>query len=60
MIKKIDHIAIAVNSIDDALKQYCDVLGFKADDVKRATSKERKFKSAKIPVGDSPFVVPGA
>ena len=53
MIKKIDHIAIAVNSLDDALKQFCDVLGFKAEDVKIETLEEKKFRTVKIPVGET-------
>ena len=28
MFKRIDHIGIVVNNLDDSLKTYCDQLGF--------------------------------
>ena len=52
MIVKIDHIGVAVNSVEDAIKIYCDVLGLKAEDIKRETVEEEKIKTAMIPVGE--------
>lgn len=51
MILKIDHIGIAVNSIEDAMKLYRDVLGLEAEEVK--TSEAQKIKVAMIPVGEN-------
>ena len=53
MIVKIDHIGIAVNNVEDAVKIYCDVLGVKAEDIKRELVKEETGKAAMIPVGES-------
>jgi methylmalonyl-CoA/ethylmalonyl-CoA epimerase len=52
MTTKIDHIAIAVNSLEDAIKMYCDIFGLKVDDIKIGIMKERKIKTAMLPVGD--------
>ena len=51
MIKKINHIGIAVNSIEDAVKLYTDVLGLKVKDIEIVA--EQKVKTAIIPVGES-------
>ena len=51
MTIKIDHIALAVNSLEDALKFYYDIFGIKAEEVKIDTVIERKFKTAVIPAG---------
>lgn len=51
MIKKIDHIGIAVNSIEKAVKLYTDVLGLKLKDIE--VVEEQKVKTAIIPVGES-------
>jgi len=51
MIKKINHIGIAVNSIEDAAKLYTDVLGLRVKGIE--IIKERKVKIAIIPVGES-------
>lgn len=51
MIKKINHIGIAVNNLDDAVKLYTRVLGLKVKDVEVVT--EQKVKTAIIPVGES-------
>jgi methylmalonyl-CoA epimerase len=51
MIKKINHIGIAVKSIDEALILYTDVLGLKVEDIE--VVKDQKLKTAIIPVGDS-------
>ncbi len=51
MIKKINHIGIAVNSIEEAVKLYIDVLGLKLKDV--VVVADQKVKTAIIPVGES-------
>ena len=51
MINKINHIGVAVNSIDDAVKLYTDVLGLKVKDIE--VLEEQKARTAIIPVGDS-------
>ena len=51
MINKINHIGIAVNSIEEAVKLYTDVLGLKLKDVEVVA--DQKVKTAIIPVGES-------
>lgn len=51
MIKKINHIGIAVNSIEEAIKLYTDVLGLKVQDVEVVV--DQKVKTVIIPVGES-------
>jgi len=51
MIKKINHIGIAVNSIEEAVKLYTDVLGLKVKDIEVVA--DQKVKTAIIPVGES-------
>ena len=51
MIAKINHIGIAVNSIDEAVKLYTDVLGLKVKDIEVVA--DQKVKTAIIPVGES-------
>jgi len=51
MIKKINHIGIAVNSIEEAVKLYTDVLGLEAQDIEIVA--DQKVKTAIIPVGES-------
>jgi len=51
MAIKIDHIGIAVNSIEEALKLYTDVLGLEVSGME--TVEEQKVKTAIIPVGES-------
>ena len=51
MIKKINHIGIAVNSIEDAVKLYTDVLGLKVKDIEIVEA--QKLRIALIPVGES-------
>jgi len=51
MIKKINHIGIAVTSIEDAVKLYTDVLGLKVKEIEIV--EEQKVKTAIIPVGES-------
>ena len=51
MIVKINHVGIAVNSIDEAVKLYTDVLGLKVKDIEVVA--DQKVKTAIIPVGES-------
>ena len=51
MIAKIDHIGIAVNSIEEAVKLYTDVLGLEVSAVE--TVAEQNVRTAIIPVGES-------
>ncbi len=47
---KLDHIGIAVKSVDDALKTYQDRLGFAVTEV--VTLAEQKVRAAILPAGD--------
>ena len=51
MLKKVDHIAIAVGSADDALNVFEDVFGLKADHVEELP--DQKVKAATVRVGDT-------
>ena len=51
MIRRIDHIGIAVKNIDEAAKIYTDALGLKVQDIELMESVGVKI--AMIPVGDS-------
>ena len=51
MAIKIDHIGIAVNSIEEALKLYTDVLGLEVSGME--TVEEQKVKTVILPVGES-------
>jgi len=51
LIQKIDHLGIAVKSIDAAMKVYTDILGLKVTGIE--TVEEQKVKTAFIPVGES-------
>jgi len=50
MIKRVDHIAIAVNSLDEALGVFEGLLGVKAAHTE--TVAEQGVKAALIPIGD--------
>lgn len=50
-ILKIDHIGIAVNSIEEASKIYTELLGLEMHGVEEVA--EQKVKVAFIPVGES-------
>jgi methylmalonyl-CoA/ethylmalonyl-CoA epimerase len=50
-ILKLDHIGVAVKSIEEALKLYEGVLGLKLEDVE--TVEEQNVKVAFLPVGDT-------
>ena len=51
MIAKINHIGIAVNSIEDALTLYADILGLTVGTIE--VVEDQKTRTAIIPVGDS-------
>jgi len=51
VIKKVNHIGIAVNSIKDAIKLYTDVLGLEVKGIE--ILEEQKVKTAIIPVGET-------
>jgi methylmalonyl-CoA/ethylmalonyl-CoA epimerase len=51
MVRKIDHIGIAVKSIEESLKFYENVLGLKAAGTEVVA--EQKVKVAFLPTGDS-------
>ena len=51
MIKKINHIGIAVNSIEEAVSLYTDALGLKVQDIEVVA--DQNVKTAIIPVGES-------
>lgn len=51
MIKKIDHIGIAVKSIEEAAKFYKGILGLEIKGIE--VVEEQKVKTAFIPIGDS-------
>jgi len=51
MVAKIDHIGIAVNSIEEAVKLYTDILGLEVSGME--TVEEQKVRTAIIPVGES-------
>lgn len=48
---KVDHIGIAVNNIEEAVKLYTEVLGLEVSGME--TVEEQKVRTAIIPVGDS-------
>ncbi|MHB0884313.1 MAG: methylmalonyl-CoA epimerase [Bacillota bacterium] len=51
MPRRIDHLGIAVRSIDQALGFYRDALGLTVDHIETIT--EQKVKAAMLPVGES-------
>ena len=53
MIIRIDHIGVAVNSVEDAVKLYTDAFGIKAEDIEMETVEEQKVRAAMIPVGEN-------
>lgn len=50
-MKKIDHIGIAVNNLEEALKLYVDMMGFEVECCE--VVEEQKAKVAFIPIGDT-------
>lgn len=51
MIEKLDHIGVAVKSIEESTKIYTEILGLKVIDIE--TVEEQKVRTAFIPVGES-------
>jgi len=51
MIAKINHIGIAVNSIEQALKLYTEVLGLSVETIE--VVEEQRTRTAILPVGES-------
>lgn len=51
MVNKIDHIGIAVKSIEEALKFYENILGLKSEGIEVVA--EQKVRVAFLPTGDS-------
>lgn len=51
MIKKIDHLGIAVKDMSEAIKFYEEMLGLKVSEVELV--EEQKVKVAFLPIGDS-------
>jgi len=50
-VTRVNHIGIAVNSIDEAVKLYTEVLGLKVSHIEVVT--DQKAKTCIIPVGDT-------
>ena len=55
MIKKIDHVGLAVKNLDDALAFYRDILGIQPKSIEDVESD--KIRSAFLDVGDAHFEV---
>lgn len=51
MIVKIDHVGIAVNDIEEAVRLYTDALGLEVEGIE--TVEEQKARIAMIPIGES-------
>jgi len=51
MIVKIDHIGIAVKSVDEAVKLYTDKFGLKVEAIE--VVEEQKARTAVIPIGET-------
>ncbi len=51
MIKKINHIGIAVTSLNEAIKLYTEVFGLKVKDIE--VIEDQKVRTAILPVGES-------
>lgn len=51
MVKKVDHIGIAVKSLDETLKFYQEVLGLDLQGIE--VVEEQKVKVAFLPIGDT-------
>jgi methylmalonyl-CoA epimerase len=51
MLTKINHIGIAVNSVDDMLKFYTEVLGLKLDEIE--VVQEQNVRTAIVKIGES-------
>ncbi|MFH1652417.1 MAG: methylmalonyl-CoA epimerase [Chloroflexota bacterium] len=53
MARKIDHIGVAVNDLDEALKIYAEILGLRPEDIHQETTSDGTTRAAMLPVGES-------
>ncbi|MGI5998897.1 MAG: methylmalonyl-CoA epimerase [Lutispora sp.] len=51
MVKKVDHIGVAVNNLEESVKFYEEILGLKLQGIE--TVEEQKVKVAFLPIGDT-------
>jgi methylmalonyl-CoA/ethylmalonyl-CoA epimerase len=51
MVKKVDHIGVAVSNLEDALKFYQEVMGLNLHGIE--VVEEQKVKVAFLPIGDT-------
>lgn len=51
MVKKVDHIGVAVNNLEESVKFYEEILGLKLHGIE--TVEEQKVKVAFLPIGDT-------
>ena len=51
MIKKVNHIGIAVKNLEEAIKLYTDVFGLEVKEIE--VVEEQKLRTAVIPVGET-------
>ena len=52
MLKRIDHIGVMVRDIDEAVKVFSEIFGFRKVDSSPYTDSEGDFKSAKVAAGE--------
>lgn len=52
MLKRIDHIGVIVRDIDEAVKVFSEIFGFRKVDSLPYTDSEGDFKSAKVAAGE--------
>ena len=53
MTIKIDHVAIAVNNLEESIKLYAELLGLKVEEIEIETVEEQKVRIAMFPLGES-------
>jgi len=53
MTIKIDHVAIAVNNLEESIKLYAELLGLKIEEIERETLEEQKVRVAMFHIGES-------
>jgi len=52
LLKRIDHIGVMVRDIDEAVKVFSEIFGFRKVDSSSYTDSEGDFKSAKVAAGE--------
>ena len=52
MLRRIDHIGVMVRDIDEAVKVFSEIFGFRKVDSSSYTDSEGDFKSAKVAAGE--------